>query len=84
MKMAAAGDAESAWAALAAIHVTPDHEFWLESFSYREVDASRVGGSAQVTDAWLAELARRKGAKLATLDEALAKLYPDVVFLLPE
>jgi toxin-antitoxin system PIN domain toxin len=77
MKMAAAGDAESAWAALAAIHATPDHEFWPESFSYREVDAGRVSGSAQVTDAWLVELARRKGAKLA-------KLHPDVVFLLPE
>jgi toxin-antitoxin system PIN domain toxin len=83
MKMAAAGDAVSAWAALTAFYVMPDHEFWPEAPSYREVDAGRISGAAQVTDAWLAELARRKGAKLATMDEALAKLHADVVFLLP-
>lgn len=38
---------------------------------------------AQVTDAWLAELSRRKDAKLAKTVEALAKLHADVVFLLP-
>ncbi len=77
MKMAAAGDAGSAWAALRAFYAMPDHEFWPEAPSYREVDA------AQVTDAWLAELARRKGARLATMDEALAKLHADMTFLLP-
>ncbi len=83
MRMAAAGDAESAWAALAAFYAMPDHKFWAEAPSYREVDAGWVSGSAQVTDAWLAELARRKDARLATMDEALAKLHADVVFLLP-
>jgi predicted nucleic acid-binding protein len=41
-------------------------------------------GSNQVTDAWLAELARRRKGRLATLDSALAALHSDVAFLLPE
>jgi predicted nucleic acid-binding protein len=37
----------------------------------------------QVTDAWLAELARRNQGKVATLDEALAALHSGVVELVP-
>jgi len=61
----------------------PDHVFWSDGFSYREVSFASLTGSKQVTDAWLAELARRHGAQLATLDTALASLHSDVAFLVP-
>ena len=83
MKVARDGSAPAAWSVLEAIHALPDHVFWNDSFSYREVAFTSIAGSKQVTDAWLAELARRHGAKLATLDMALASLHSDVGFLIP-
>jgi len=73
--------AAAAWAALANCRGIDGHEFWDEAFSYEEVPHEKLQGSKQVTDAWLVELARRRGGKLATLDAALAVLYPDVVKL---
>ncbi len=83
MTVAIASSAAAAWSVLDAIHTMPDHVFWNDGFSYREVSFARLGGSKQVTDAWLAELARRHGAQLATLDTALASLHADVAFLIP-
>lgn len=68
---------------LDAIHALAAHEFWDEGFSYRAIDPTTLTGWAQVTDAWLAELARRKQARLATLDVALATRHADVAFLVP-
>jgi toxin-antitoxin system PIN domain toxin len=83
MKVAKDGSAAAAWAVLEAIHTMPDHVFWNDGFSYREVVFASLAGSKQVTDAWLAELARRHSAQLATLDIALAALHSDVAFLVP-
>jgi uncharacterized protein len=83
MKVAQDGSATAAWSVLEAIHAMPDHVFWNDGFSYREVVFANVVGSKQVTDAWLAELARRHGAQLATLDVALAALHSDVAFMIP-
>jgi uncharacterized protein len=41
-----------------------------------------IRGHRQVTDAYLAALARKHGAKLATFDQALALVHPDVAVLL--
>ena len=68
---------------LEAIHSMTDHVFWNDGFSYREVRFANLMGSKQITDAWLAELARRHSAQLATLDTALASLHSDVAFLIP-
>ena len=84
MKLAAQQGAAAAWAVLEAIHAMPDHEFWDEGFSYLEVEHAGLAGPAQVTDAWLAELARRRGGKLATLDAALAAGHTDAALLIPE
>lgn len=84
MKFAVDGSAAAAWAALKAIHEVADHVFWNDGFSYCEVASEHLTGPAQVTDAWLTELARRHGAKLATLDAALAALYPSVSVLIPD
>jgi uncharacterized protein len=84
MTVAQDSTAAAAWSLLEAIHDMPDHVFWNDGFSYREVPYASLTGSKQVTDAWLAELARRRGAQLATLDTALASLHSDVVFLIPK
>lgn len=75
--------AAAAWAALANCRSIDRHEFWDDAFSYEAVPYNNLQGHRQVTEAWLVELARRRGGKLATLDAALAVLYPDVVELVP-
>ncbi len=75
--------AKAAWAALANCRSIDGHEFWDDWFSYEDVPHDNLQGCKQVTDAWLVELARRRGGKLATLDAALAVLHPDVVDLVP-
>jgi len=83
MKVGHDTSAAAAWSVLEAIHAMPDHVFWEDGFSYREVGFSGLAGSNQVTDAWLAELARRHHAQLATLDIGLVALHSDVAFLVP-
>ena len=83
MKVAQDSSAAAAWSVLEAVHQMPDHVFWNEGFSYREVNPAGLTGLKQVTDAWLAELARRHNAQLATLDTSLVALHPDVAFLVP-
>jgi predicted nucleic acid-binding protein len=83
MKLAQDTSAATAWSVLEAIHEMPDHVFWNDGFSYREVAHSGLTGLTQVTDAWLAQLARRHEAKLATLDSSLIALHSDIGFLVP-
>ncbi len=63
---------------LARICAQPGHEFWPDDVGYAEATMHGVLGHRQVTDAYLAELARRRGARLATLDAGLATLHSDV------
>src|SRR4051794_12495557 len=44
------------------------HEQWLDDLTYLEIDLSGVLGHRQVTDAYLAGLARTHRARVATLD----------------
>ena len=83
MTVAQDRSALAAWSVLEAIHSLPDHVFWDDGFSYRQVSFANLSGSKQVTDAWLSELARRHQGRLATLDTALASLHSDVAFLIP-
>jgi hypothetical protein len=48
----------------------PRHEFWPDDVSY--------------TDDSLAQLARAHGSRLATFDQAIAKLHHDVAELVPD
>lgn len=59
------------------------HEFWPDDVEYMQVRFDGVVGHRQVTDAYLAELARRRKGRLATLDGALAELHADVAELVP-
>jgi len=42
-----------------------------------------VIGHRQVTDGYLAELARFNRGRLATFDRGLAALHPDIAYLVP-
>ncbi|MGH3441958.1 MAG: TA system VapC family ribonuclease toxin [Nitriliruptorales bacterium] len=54
------------------------HEFWTDDLGYESVDLARVVGHRQVTDAYLAQLARARSGRLATLDGGVAATHPDV------
>ncbi len=62
----------------------PGHDFWIEKLSYSDVSVRGVIGHRQVTDAYLAELARANDGRIATLDRGLAHLHADVADLVPE
>lgn len=64
------------------LQVADGHEFWPDDLSYDRIDMRGVVGHKQVTDAYLAGLARQRGGRLATLDRALAALHDDVTVLL--
>ncbi|MEX2659437.1 MAG: TA system VapC family ribonuclease toxin [Acidimicrobiales bacterium] len=57
------------------------HRFWTDDVGYDEVDLAPVAGHRQVTDAYLAGLARIRGGRLATFDAGLAAVHPDVAVL---
>jgi toxin-antitoxin system PIN domain toxin len=83
MRLALDGSVDAAWEALREISEHPRHEFWADNFSYLDVPHRLLQGPSQITDAWLAELARRRKGKLATLDQALVALHRDVAVLVP-
>ena len=58
------------------------HEFWADTLAYDEVAMHGVVGHRQVTDAYLAGLARKHRGQLVTLDRALALMHDDVALLL--
>ena len=83
MKTAADPSAAAAWRALSDVSTHPRHVWWGDALSFLDVPHRHLQGSSQVTDAWLAELARRRKGRIATLDAGLAALHPDVSLLLP-
>lgn len=64
------------------IHNVAHHEFWSARVSFADVELGGVVGHRQVTDAYLAQLARSYGGQLATLDSGLAHLHSDVAVLI--
>jgi hypothetical protein len=75
--------AELARSVLQEITGNPRHEFWPDNASYHDIPVAGIIGHRQVTDAYLAHLARSYSARLATFDQALAKLHADVADLIP-
>lgn len=59
------------------------HEFWPDDMSYGDLPVNGIVGYKQVTDAYLAQLARRHECRLATFDRAMARLHGDVADLIP-
>ena len=67
---------------LARFTAHPRHHFWPDSLPYTSIAWKGVFGQRQVTDAYLAALARHHGGRLATFDQGLAALHVDVAELL--
>ena len=59
------------------------HRFWPDDIGYADVRFDGVLGHRQVTDAYLAALARKHRGRLVTLDAGLAALHHDVAELIP-
>jgi toxin-antitoxin system PIN domain toxin len=62
--------------------VHPGHRFWPDHLDYARIAWRGVLGHRQVTDAYLAALAREQKGRLATLDSGLAALHQDVAELI--
>lgn len=60
----------------------PDHLFWPNDVSYLALPERGLRGHKQVTDFYLVALAGKNGGRLATLDAALAALFPEVCELI--
>lgn len=69
---------DDALVVLAGLTAHPRHRFWADDLSYADVDWRGVMGHRQITDAYLAALARRRGGILVTFDGGLAALHDDV------
>lgn len=76
--------AGTARAVLGDTTASPRHEFWPDDLSYADLPATGIVGHRQVTDAYLAQLARVRKSRLATFDKAMARLHHDVVELVPD
>lgn len=75
-------DATTALAVLESLTDHRRHEFWRDDQAYDAATLRGVIGHRQVTDAYLAGLARSRGERLATLDEGLASMHPDIAELI--
>ena len=75
--------ARDAGTALRSVASSPRHRFWPDDLGYQDVRLDGVVGHRQVTDAYLAALARAHGGRLLTFDRGLAALHGDVTELLP-
>lgn len=61
----------------------PRHRFWADDVPYTDVPTTGLVGHKQVTDAYLAQLARHRNGRVATFDRAMAALHSDVAELVP-
>jgi len=71
-------DAGQATTVLAALTSHARHHFWPDSLPYEQVRWHGVIGHRQVTDAYLAALARHHRGQLASFDRGLVALHGDV------
>jgi uncharacterized protein len=76
--------AAAAHAILDGTTADPRHEFWADDIPYTDVPTQGIISHRQVTDAYLAQLARAHGSRLATFDQAMAKLHHDVADLVQD
>lgn len=58
------------------------HRFWPDDLGFESVAWHGVMGHRQVTDAYLAALARKHGGRLVTFDTGLAAMHADVALKL--
>ncbi len=74
---------EQALALLVAVTAHPRHRFWADALAYGQIQWRGVIGHRQVTDAYLAGLARHHGGMLVSFDKGLVALHADVALAPP-
>ncbi|HET7268966.1 MAG TPA: TA system VapC family ribonuclease toxin [Oleiagrimonas sp.] len=82
VRIEGAGGPMAAVRELRKLAADPRHQFWSDDLDYAAVRWDGVLGHRQVTDAYLAALARKHDGRLATLDRGLAALHDDVAELI--
>jgi len=83
MILAVENTSAAAWRNLELIQSDAMHHFIDDGSSYSHVTSQGVYGHKQITDAWLAQLARRHGVRLATFDTGLVVAHADVGWVIP-
>ncbi len=73
--------AKSAKLLLESISSLARHEFWPDDASYVDMPTKGIIGHRQVTDAYLALLARKHAGLLATMDQALAAVQAGTILI---
>ena len=61
----------------------PRHSFWADDLPYDDQTLRGVIGHRQVTDSYLAALARHRQGRVATFDAGFVASHPDVTELIP-
>jgi len=82
LRMGGAPDIQTALEVLGALTSHARHRFWPDDIGYGAVLARGLQGHRQVTDAYLAALARHHHGRLVTFDRGLAALHGDVATLI--
>lgn len=78
LKHRAVASATEAAAVLAQFAAHSRHRFWADDLTYADLTWDGILGHRQVTDAYLAALARAHDGRLVTFDRGLAALHRDV------
>ena len=84
MSLGASASFADALVVLKAVVAHPRHRFWPDALAYAHVPTRGIPGHRQVTDAYLAALARHHGGVLATFDRGVAALHGAAVELVGE
>ncbi|MEO7852506.1 MAG: TA system VapC family ribonuclease toxin [Rubrivivax sp.] len=69
---------DTALAVLAGVTAHGRHRFWPDSLGYADISWRGVLGHREVTDAYLASLARHHSGRLVSFDTGLVALHADV------
>lgn len=67
--------------ALRRISALPTHEFWPDTFDCLYLPEKGILGHSHLTDAYLVNLAKEKGGRVATLDHRMADVFAPTAFL---
>ena len=78
LRFGAVADAAGAVSVLTQLTAHPRHTFWGDDIGYADISWAGVLGHRQVTDSYLAGLARHHHGRLATFDRGLAALHTDI------
>ena len=60
----------------------PTHEFWPDNFDCLSLPDRGILGAKHLTDAYLVNLAKTNGGRIATLDHRMADVYSPTAFLI--